>query len=163
MLSENGVGNKKIIFSTILKPIIKFLHQNRKHSYIFFAVRRTVFSQCFKIHKLICHHLSWHHTVLCALVSAHTEWCSNVQLVLAGWAGPGRFMGRTATVMAWQQEMGCITSSIGPHAACVLWVGVKCCLLPPGRALVNGFLRMSQHTQKSSPTRNLDAPSQHSS
>lgn len=58
---------KLIIFSALLKPILKFLYQNRKHSCIFFfflAVHRTVAcSQCIKMHKIISHNLNWHFTV----------------------------------------------------------------------------------------------------
>ena len=59
-----------MIFLSILKPILKFLYHNGKHGCVFFAVHRTVFSQYIKVHKLICHHLSWHCTAPHALVSA---------------------------------------------------------------------------------------------
>jgi len=58
-----------MIFSTILKHILKFLYQNGKHGCIFSAVRRTVF---INIHKLICRNLSSQCTALHALVLAQT-------------------------------------------------------------------------------------------
>lgn len=56
---------KKIydFFFAILEPILKFLYQSWKHSYIFFSIHRTVFSQLIKMHELICHKLSWNCTV----------------------------------------------------------------------------------------------------
>ena len=54
-------------FGAILKPVLKFLYQNGKHGCIFFAVHRTVFSQCIKMHTIICHHLSQHCTALPSL------------------------------------------------------------------------------------------------
>lgn len=51
---------KNLFFFSILKPILKFLHQNAKQGCIFFAVHRTLFSQCIKTHNIICHNLSWH-------------------------------------------------------------------------------------------------------
>ena len=52
--------HKLMIFSAILKPILKFLHQNRKQGCIFFVVQSPVASQCIKMHAIICHHLSQH-------------------------------------------------------------------------------------------------------
>lgn len=37
-----------IFFFAVLKPVQKSLYQNRRHGCIFFAVRKTVFSQCKK-------------------------------------------------------------------------------------------------------------------
>jgi len=53
MLTENGIANRQkgYDFFAILKPVLKFLDQNRKHGYISFAAHRTLFSQCIKIHK----------------------------------------------------------------------------------------------------------------
>ena len=53
MLTENGIANRQkgYDFFAILKPVLKFLYQNRKHGYISFAAHRTLFSQCIKIHK----------------------------------------------------------------------------------------------------------------
>lgn len=54
--------NKMMFFSETLKSILKFHYQNRRYIYVFFffSVHRTVFSQCIKVHKIICHNLSWH-------------------------------------------------------------------------------------------------------
>lgn len=49
--------HKLMTSSAILKPIFKFLYQNRKHSCMFLCVPRTEFSQCFKMSKIICHSL----------------------------------------------------------------------------------------------------------
>lgn len=58
MLTSNGVANKKKIdFSAILKPVLKFLYQNKKYSCVFFTFHRAMFSRCITMHKLICHHL----------------------------------------------------------------------------------------------------------
>lgn len=60
---EPQIYQKKWMFSSVLKLILKFLYQNRKHSWVFlFAVHRTMFSQCIRMHPIICHHLSKHCT-----------------------------------------------------------------------------------------------------
>jgi len=50
------------IFASSAHPKLKFHYQIGKHACIFFAAHRTVFSQCIKMHKIICHHLSEHYT-----------------------------------------------------------------------------------------------------
>ena len=40
--------------------IFKFLFQNRKYSKYFFTYQSPLFSQCSKMHTIICHHLSQH-------------------------------------------------------------------------------------------------------
>ena len=47
-------------FSALLKSVLRFLYQNGKHSCVFFAAHRTVFSPCITMHTIICHHLGWH-------------------------------------------------------------------------------------------------------
>jgi len=51
-----------IIFFAILKPILKFLYQDRNTAAYFFAVHRTAFSQWIKLHTIICYNLSQHFT-----------------------------------------------------------------------------------------------------
>ena len=53
----------------------KFFYQNKKYGCLFFAVHRTVFSQYLKMHKLICHNLSWHCTLVSALMGLVAHWC----------------------------------------------------------------------------------------
>lgn len=68
MSTENGAANvkqktnkqKKHDFSALLKSVLRFLYQNGKHSCVFFAAHRTVFSPCITMHTIICHHLGWH-------------------------------------------------------------------------------------------------------
>lgn len=69
MLTEKAVADiprKMMIFWAILKSIVKFLYQNGKQSCIFFSVYRTIFSQCIKMHNIICHiELAQHCASLC--------------------------------------------------------------------------------------------------
>jgi len=51
-----------MIFLTILKPILKFLYQTGKDK--FFTIQSPVFSQCIKMHTIICHLWSKHCTAL---------------------------------------------------------------------------------------------------
>jgi len=54
--------HKLMTFFVILKPILKLLYESGRHGCIFFAVHTTVFGQCTKMHKIICHNLSKHCT-----------------------------------------------------------------------------------------------------
>lgn len=47
---ESKYTEKMMIFSAILKFILKFLYQNGKHGCIFLIVHSTVFNQCIKMH-----------------------------------------------------------------------------------------------------------------
>jgi len=82
---------KRLFFSAILKPFLKFFHQNRKHSCIFFTVPKTVFSQSIRMHTIICHNLSWHCTVpsLCPDFSSDSvDSTLTVWLLLSDGYGP---------------------------------------------------------------------------
>ena len=46
----------------VLKSILKFLYQNRKHGCTFFSDYRTVFSQHIKMHNTISHNLSYRYS-----------------------------------------------------------------------------------------------------
>ena len=61
-----------MIFSALLKPILKSLYDNRRHICILFAVHRDVFSQRTKMRNIICHHLGQHCTMPHVSVSAQT-------------------------------------------------------------------------------------------
>ena len=64
MSTENRLANMNWwFFLALLKHILKFLYQNRKHGCMFFTVQRTVFSLYIKMHNIIGHKLSWHCTV----------------------------------------------------------------------------------------------------
>lgn len=58
--TESQIYIKKNIdfFSEILKHTLKLLYQNRRYGCLFFAVHRTVFSQCIKMYVSICDNLS---------------------------------------------------------------------------------------------------------
>ena len=59
MLTENGVSNiqKNDNYLAIMKPILKFLYQNRTQGCTFLSVH-SVFSQRIKTHTITCHNLS---------------------------------------------------------------------------------------------------------
>jgi len=58
---ESQIYSKIDFFFAILEPVLKFLYQNEKHDYgFFFPVHRPAFTQCIKMHKLVCHNLSYH-------------------------------------------------------------------------------------------------------
>lgn len=76
-----------MIFSAILKPIIKFPYWDGKCNCVFLAIHKTAFSQRIKIHKLTCCHLSWHCTEPRALDSAQVGCWVMGALTGLGWAG----------------------------------------------------------------------------
>lgn len=61
---EPQIYKKKVmIFSTILKAVLKFPHQNGTQDCIFFNIDSTEFSHCIKMHTLMRHNSSQHCTV----------------------------------------------------------------------------------------------------
>lgn len=73
MSTENEVTSiKKWISLVISKPASEYLHHNGKHGCIFFTVHRSMFSQCTKMHNIICHLLSQHRTEPHVLLSNQT-------------------------------------------------------------------------------------------
>ena len=106
----NGVANtqKAKIVSSILKAILKFLYQNLQ-GYMFFFVHWSMFSQCIKMHKIICHNLTLHYTlpphVLFSSVSI-THWCLIVteSLICVQVQVDGTQWGRASTVLVWSRR-----------------------------------------------------------
>lgn len=88
-------------FLAILKPILTFLYQNRKHSCLFFAANRTVFSQCIKMYKIICHHLGYHCTASSQFQHRHC-WSHTISWLLSAMgAWPRPAWDRATAMMAW--------------------------------------------------------------
>lgn len=100
------------VFSAILKPILKFVYQNKAQLHIF-AVHRPVFTQYIKIHKLLCITLSWHCTAP-SLCSGFNPDRANTALVFSWcWgAGVGHLVGQRQSYCHDGMGLGSATASM---------------------------------------------------
>lgn len=139
VLNESRVANilkkKLIIFSAILKPVLKFLSHNRMPSCIFSTVHRTVFSQCIIMHTIICLYLSQQ----CIAPSLCSGFILNdVNSMLMAWL----LLSDGAELPPWWCRAGDShsASSAGPHTACGLQFGHA---WPKGWSLTDRSIHLS--------------------
>lgn len=76
-------------FSAFLKPILKFLFQNRKHSWVSSTIHRAVFSQFIKMPTVICQNLCQHCPVPAPCPSVSPGSVDHTLLCGCSWARPG--------------------------------------------------------------------------
>lgn len=124
-----------IIFSAILKPVLKFLSHNRMPSCIFSTVHWTVFSQCIIMHTIICLYLSQQ----CIAPSLCSGFILNdVNSMLMAWL----LLSDGAELPPWWCRAGDShsASSAGPHTACGLQFGHA---WPKGWSLTDRSIHLS--------------------
>jgi len=109
--TEKGVANINwFFFFAVLKPILKFLYQNRKQGCVFYAVQSTVFIQWIKIQLFA---VSWisavQHGPSYALVSVNTVLIAHRGLVCCWVMGACQgscLCWRAVSFIVWGQRAG---------------------------------------------------------
>lgn len=102
----------------ILKPVLKFLSQNKKQGCTFFAVHRTAFRQWIKMRTAISYNLSWHRTAPSPCPGSISDSVNSTVTFSCCWVvgappGPGRGGGAAAGPQCQLCQATCSLQPVG--------------------------------------------------